>query len=62
MSVLAEDRELVIDPEGLSRAQLAGTACVVCHKRWPAPSVRVGRLPSGEGVKACWECAATVKP
>jgi hypothetical protein len=49
--------ELRFDPVALSAAQRDGDACAVCHKRWPRPSVRVGRLPSGSGVFACAECA-----
>jgi len=39
-----------------------GDACVVCHKRWPRPRVRVGRLPDGSGVFACDECALALPP
>ena len=33
---------LTFDPEGLSCAQREGDACVVCHKKWPRPRIRVG--------------------
>ncbi len=44
--------EPVVDPVGLSAAQLLGDACVVCRKKWPRPRVRVGRLPDSSGVFA----------
>jgi hypothetical protein len=49
--------ELRFDPGALSAAQREGDACVVCHKKWPRPRVRVGCLPSGPGVFACDDCA-----
>ncbi|MCP2339662.1 hypothetical protein FHU30_005031 [Actinomadura rupiterrae] len=49
--------ELRFDPSALSAAQREGDACVVCHKRWPRPRVRVGRLPDGREVVACDDCA-----
>lgn len=57
------DRVVVtFDPEGLSPAQRAGEVCVVCHKRWPRPRVRVGRLPDSAPVLACHECAEVIRP
>ncbi|REE99153.1 hypothetical protein [Thermomonospora umbrina] len=49
--------EYVLDPGALSAVQREGDACVVCHKRWPRPHVRVGCLPNGSGVFACADCA-----
>ncbi|QYC39477.1 hypothetical protein Nocox_09285 [Nonomuraea coxensis DSM 45129] len=53
---------LTFDPEGLSWAQREGDACVVCHKRWPRPRARVGRLPEGSAVLACADCAEALMP
>jgi hypothetical protein len=52
--------ELTFDPGALSAAQRSGDACVVCHKMWPRPHVRVGRLPTGSGVFACADCASAL--
>nr|WP_093168105.1 hypothetical protein [Sinosporangium album] len=48
---------LTFDPVPLSWAQRDGDACVVCHKKWPRPRVRVGRLPDSAVVFACPDCA-----
>ncbi|MER6513186.1 hypothetical protein AB0C33_42185 [Nonomuraea sp. NPDC048881] len=53
---------LTFDPEGLTPAQRDGDACVVCHKRWPRPRVRVGKLPDNSSVLACTECAEALLP
>ncbi|SEF53737.1 hypothetical protein SAMN05444920_10117 [Nonomuraea solani] len=53
---------LTFDPEGLTSAQREGDACVVCHKRWPRPRVRVGRLPDDSAVLACGDCAEALMP
>jgi hypothetical protein len=53
---------LTFDPEGLTWAQRDGDACVVCHKRWPRPRVRVGRLPDASPVLACGDCAEALVP
>jgi len=45
------------DPGVLTAAQRQGDACVVCHKKWPRPRVRLGLLPDGQGVFACDDCA-----
>jgi hypothetical protein len=45
------------DPQALTTAQCDGDACVGCHKRWPRPRTRVGRLPDGYPVLACDDCA-----
>lgn len=56
------------DPRELTSAQCYGDACVCCHKKWPRPRERVGRLPDGLQVLACDDCAsamvrlATVRP
>ncbi|MFI0450586.1 hypothetical protein [Actinomadura sp. 6N118] len=52
--------ELKFDPGALSAAQRNGDACVACHKKWPRPRVRVGRLPDGPGVFACADCATAL--
>ncbi|MEQ4718077.1 hypothetical protein [Nonomuraea sp. B19D2] len=53
---------LTFDPEGLTWAQRDGDACVVCHKRWPRPRVRVGVLPDNSAVLACGDCAEALVP
>ncbi|GAA3216445.1 MULTISPECIES: hypothetical protein [Nonomuraea] len=53
---------LTFDPEGLTGAQRDGDACVVCHKRWPRPRVRVGVLPDNSSVLACGDCAEALVP
>lgn len=58
----------MFDPRDLTSAQCYGDACVCCHKKWPRPRTRVGRLPDGYQVLACDDCApvllrsAVVKP
>ncbi|MGI8336468.1 hypothetical protein ACRYCC_41560 [Actinomadura scrupuli] len=54
---MSRANELTFDPGALSAAQRAGDACVVCHKKWPRPRVRIGRLPAGSGVFVCADCA-----
>ncbi|GAA4048818.1 hypothetical protein [Nonomuraea soli] len=56
------DDMVTFDPEGLSSAQRFGDACVVCHKKWPRPRVRVGRLPDESAVMACTDCAEALFP
>ncbi|GII60588.1 hypothetical protein Skr01_06730 [Sphaerisporangium krabiense] len=53
---------MTFDPGDLTGPQRDGDACVVCHKKWPRPRVRVGRLPSGTPVMACEECAKVLLP
>ncbi|RCG32438.1 hypothetical protein DQ384_02725 [Sphaerisporangium album] len=53
---------LTFDPEDLTGPQRDGDACVVCHKKWPRPRVRVGRLPGGAPVMACEDCAKALLP
>ncbi|TDC93621.1 hypothetical protein E1292_40680 [Nonomuraea deserti] len=53
---------VTFDPEGLTWAQRDGDACVVCHKRWPRPRMRVGRLPDDSPVLACGDCAEALLP
>lgn len=48
---------VVFDPAGLTSAQCAGAACLVCRKSWPRPGVRVGTLPDASPVYACDDCA-----
>ncbi|MQY02958.1 hypothetical protein ACRB68_09930 [Actinomadura sp. RB68] len=54
---MSRTSELRFDPSALNAAQRHGDACVVCHKRWPRPRVRVGVVPDGTGVFACADCA-----
>lgn len=54
---MSRTSELTFDPGALSAAQRVGDACVVCHKKWPRPRVRVGCQPDGSGVFACADCA-----
>ena len=44
--------ERIIDPSGLSRAQLSGMACVICHKGL-GDLVAVGTFPDGLVALAC---------
>ena len=53
---------LTFDPVGLTSTQRDGDACVVCHKKWPRPRVRVGRLPNSAPVMACDDCAEALLP
>ncbi|POM23909.1 hypothetical protein BTM25_25350 [Actinomadura rubteroloni] len=53
--------EICFDPSGLTSAQRAGRACVVCGKRWPAPPVRVGRVAGGGAVYACTDDAPVIE-
>ncbi|GII78183.1 hypothetical protein Sru01_31650 [Sphaerisporangium rufum] len=53
---------LTFDPDDLTAPQRAGDACAVCHKKWPRPRVRVGRLPNSAPVMACEDCAETLLP
>jgi hypothetical protein len=58
----AARRTPTFDPEDLTGPQRDGDACVVCHKKWPRPRVRAGRLPEGSPVMACEECAKALQP
>ncbi|RFS81624.1 hypothetical protein D0T12_30480 [Actinomadura spongiicola] len=60
--MIRQANEPTVDPSGLSPAQRRGAACVVCHKRWPRPRVRVGHLPDSTGVFACDDCAPIPPP
>ncbi|MFI6450926.1 hypothetical protein ACIBF6_05185 [Streptosporangium amethystogenes] len=53
---------MTFDPEGLTRTQREGDACVACHKKWPRPRIRIGRLPDGNVLFACPECAEALLP
>ena len=53
---------LTFDLEDLTGPQRDGDACVVCHKKWPRPRIRVGRLPDDAPVMACEECAKALLP
>jgi DNA-directed RNA polymerase subunit RPC12/RpoP len=52
----------LIDATGLTRGQRAGRACVCCGKRFPRPSVPVGRLATGEVLYRCPECSVVLEP
>lgn len=64
---------LIWDPEPLTAAQRCGDACVVCSKRYPRPTARVGVLghlgetvrpddiETRQAVYACAECAPAVQ-
>jgi hypothetical protein len=53
---------LTFDPAGLTPVQREGDACVVCHKKWPRPRVKVGLLPNNAPVHACDDCAEALLP
>lgn len=53
---------LLFDPSGLTPTQRDGDACVVCHKKWPRPRIKVGRLPNDAPVNACEDCAEALLP
>ncbi|GLW62647.1 hypothetical protein Arub01_08910 [Actinomadura rubrobrunea] len=59
---MGRNGEVTFDPGALTAAQRDGDACVLCHKKWPRPRIRVGRLPEGQGVFACEECAPAIRP
>jgi hypothetical protein len=52
MNPLAFDSP-VIDSGGLTVAQLAGHACVLCEKTFPLPRTLVGQFPDGQAALAC---------
>ncbi|MBP2702870.1 hypothetical protein JOL79_03515 [Microbispora sp. RL4-1S] len=58
----AEGPDLTFDPDGLTMTQRDGDACVVCHKKWPRPRVKVGTLPDSAPVHACDDCAEALLP
>lgn len=58
----ATDPVVTFDPDGLTAAQREGNACVVCHKRWPRPRFRVGRLPDDSPVRSCGDCLDILMP
>jgi hypothetical protein len=45
------------DSAALTIVQRHGSACVVCHRRWPRPRIRVGQVACGTVVFACDDCA-----
>ncbi|GAA0829571.1 hypothetical protein ACFQVD_21300 [Streptosporangium amethystogenes subsp. fukuiense] len=53
---------MTFDPEGLTPTQREGDACVACHKKWPRPRIRIGRLPDDTTLFACPECADALLP
>ncbi|MEV5413706.1 hypothetical protein AB0K60_33370 [Thermopolyspora sp. NPDC052614] len=53
---------VTFDPQELTLAQRDGDACVVCHRRWPRPRVRAGRLPDDTIIHACADCAEALAP
>ena len=52
----------LIDATGLTQAQREGRACVSCHKRFPKPTVPVGRLVTCEVLYRCPECLVELEP
>ena len=52
----------LLDATGLTRAQRVGRACVSCRKRFPRPTVPVGRVARGEVLYRCPECAVVLEP
>jgi hypothetical protein len=52
----------VIDATSLTRAQRLGRACVSCQKRFPRPTVPVGRTGEGELLYRCPECVVVLEP
>lgn len=50
----------VFDPAPLTGDQRRGDACVLCAKRWPRPVAKIGRIPTGDTVRACSECAPQI--
>jgi hypothetical protein len=52
----------VIDASALTRAQRDGRACVSCRKRFPRPTVPVGRLVTGQVLYRCPECLVELEP
>ncbi|MQY02225.1 hypothetical protein [Actinomadura macrotermitis] len=60
MTLREEQAEVLVDPSGLSAAQKAGRACVVCGKRWPSPQVRIGRAAKGGPLYACTDDAPLI--
>jgi len=53
---------LLIDATGLTKAQRAGRECASCCKRFPRPSVPIGRVATGETLYRCPECAVVLEP
>jgi len=52
----------LIDATGLTRAQRSGRGCVSCRKRFPRPTVAVGRVLTGGVLYRCPECAVVLEP
>jgi hypothetical protein len=52
----------LIDAAGLTRAQRDGHACVSCRKRWPRPTIPVGRTGTGAVLYRCPDCLITLAP
>jgi len=52
----------LIDATGLTWAQRLGRACVSCHKRFPRPTVAVGRTGASEVLYRCPECTVVLEP
>lgn len=56
-----EPRLRVFSSEGLTKAQLAGRACVSCEKRWPRPVRLIGVLEDGSPLFACEDCQIVIE-
>jgi hypothetical protein len=52
----------LIDASELTRAQREGRACVACRKRFPSPTVPVGRAATGELLYRCPDCSVILEP
>jgi hypothetical protein len=52
----------LIDATELTEAQLDGRACVACRKRFPRPTIPVGRVATGAVLYRCPECAVVLEP
>jgi hypothetical protein len=51
----------LIDATGLTRAQRAGRECVSCRKRFPRPTVPIGKVASGDMLYRCPECTIVLE-
>jgi hypothetical protein len=51
----------LIDASDLTRAQRQGKECVSCFKRFPRPTVPVGRTGAGDILYRCPECEVVLE-
>lgn len=52
----------LIDATDLTSAQRAGRECVSCRKRFPRPTIPVGKVATGEVLYRCAECVVELVP